>query len=53
MHPQRPFRMPWDEKTTPTPPPERVEIPKPWDEGTATKLPAPGVPPRGKGKPPK
>jgi len=39
--------------TAPTPPAERVEIPNPWDEGMATKLPTPGIPPRGKGKPPK
>jgi len=34
--------MPWDEKPGPAPAPERVEIPRPWDEKVDSPIPDPG-----------
>jgi hypothetical protein len=40
--PDRPgFRVPWDEKTGPGRAPERVEVPRPWDESVPEM---PGLP---------
>jgi hypothetical protein len=47
----RKIRLPWDERTTPSPVPEQVKIPSPWDEKVEPVLHVPPALGRGKKKP--